>query len=88
MSAFVTVAIALIQFGSLFSADTPCASVLTHSGFFFIALHKHNELKVYKIIKNYQFYSQNSLPIITARQEILFIYQFNTFYAASVSIVN
>lgn len=44
ISVFVNVAMALIQFASLFSDDTPCANGFVHNGFFFMALHTHNEL--------------------------------------------
>lgn len=43
-SVLISVAIALIQFAWPFSSDRPWASVFTHSGFFFKALHRHNEL--------------------------------------------
>lgn len=44
-SVLINVAMALIQFAWPFSAHRPCAVVFTHSGFFFMALHRHNELR-------------------------------------------
>lgn len=43
-SVLINVAMALIQFAWPFSADRPWASVFTHNGFFFMALHRHREL--------------------------------------------
>lgn len=43
-SVLISVAIALIQFAWPFSSDLPWASAFTHSGFFFKALHRHNDL--------------------------------------------
>lgn len=43
-SVLINVAIALIQFACPFSAETPCANGFMQSGFFFMALHTHNDL--------------------------------------------
>lgn len=91
-SVFNIVAIALIQLATPFSA-TPWANSLMQSGFFFIALHTHNDLKLYttksKLLGGHfeLKFVPSFLPIFTGWQKIFIVYQTNIFNASLVTIV-